>query len=233
MVKWQSGLVAIVSVQLFMAQAPAAPTNLRINPAPVTQLFPMSWNDPVFANVANSSPLSLNNQNASNRSITTIGSAASVQCTSCTIDHIRIDAAEGVRASGGDMTAEWMWIQATGVPGDHADGWQCYGSGGNITVRNTTFRMPGAANATAGFFAADNWTGVHTFDHVLFWGGPYGLRLNVDGGRSASLNHVYFVTGSFTYAAFLIDIPITSWQNVYWATIVNGKLVVGNPIPRP
>ena len=47
------------------------------------------------------------------------------------------------------------------------------------------------------------------------------------------MKDVYFVEGSFVWNAFLIDIPILQSDNVCWATIVNGQLVVGAAIPRP
>src|SRR5690606_20518791 len=122
---------------------------------------------------------------------------------------------------------------ATGVGSDHADGLQCYspGSTGVVTVKNTTFKTGGSS--TAGYFSADNWRGEHIFENVLFWGGNHGLRINSDGGSSARLKNVYFVRGSFQYAAFQIDVPILQWENVRWVTIENGRLVMGEEIARP
>jgi hypothetical protein len=70
-------------------------------------------------------------------------------------------------------------------------------------------------------------------------GGNYGLRIPADGGSSVKLKNVYFVKDSFLYGAFLFDevsgkkVPIQQWENVYWVTIQNGKMVIGSPIPKP
>jgi len=137
-----------------------------------------------------------------------------------------------VRASGGNVNVNWSYVETQGVPGDHADGLQCYGSGGNITVKNTTFRSHNN-DATAGYFAADGWQGTHTFEDVLFWGGPYGMAIYQAGGV-VSMKNVYFVSGSFGYGAFNFKgVTFSKWENVRWATIVDGKLVAGALIPQP
>lgn len=203
--------------------------------------MPLSWNDPAFANVTNSGPLTLSGGAVrSNLSITQDGSLASVCCGSFTLNNVRISSREGIRAGGGDINLNWVWVEAKGVSGDHADGLQCYGPGstGVLTVKNSTFRAYND-NATAGYFAADNWQGSHRFENVLFWGGPFGLRIPYDGGTAVYMKNVYFVKDSFMYSAFLFDenssghIPILQWENVRWVTIVNGKLVLGDSIPKP
>jgi hypothetical protein len=76
---------------------------------------------------------------------------------------------------------------------------------------------------------------------VLFWGdgtGQFGLRIPYDGGSGVSLKNVYFVQGSVG-TPFQFDvvggkrIPLLKWENVRWATVQNGKLVLGNLIPKP
>lgn len=197
--------------------------------------MPLSWNDPAFANVTTSNALILSGGAVrSSLSITQDGNQASVQCTSCTLNNVRISSREGVRCTSGNLNLNWVWVEAQGVSGDHADGLQCYspGSTGTNVIKNTTFRAYNH-DATAGYFSADNWKGSHVFENVLFWGGPFGLRINSDGGTSVSLKNVYFVQNSFLYDAFLIQAPIIQWENVRWATIVNGQLVLGNAIPKP
>jgi len=210
------------------------PGELPPPPPPSSQLFPMSWNDPMFADVATSSAVNLRNGAVrSNLSITDSGNIASVVGGSFTLNTSRISSREAIRADGGDIQINWVWAEAKGIGDDHADVLQCYGPGsrGDITVRNTTFRAYNQA-ATAGYFAADNWNGIHRFENVLFWGGPFGLRLNSDGGDGVYMKNVYFV-GPFMWAPFQIQVPILQWENVYHATIQNGQLVVGDPIPRP
>jgi hypothetical protein len=140
-----------------------------------------------------------------------------------------------VRIVKGGVTIEGSWLEAQGISGDHADVLQCYGGGGQDNrLTNTTVRAY-SSNATAGFFAADDCAGSHYFENVLFWGGPFGLRVNSDGanGGGVYLKNVYFVQGSFGYSPFRIEVPILQWENVRWATIQNGQLVEGATIPRP
>jgi len=207
-----------------------------------TSAIPISWNDPAFAKVVNSASLSLGNgATKSNLSITDNSGDAAIVCNgSCNLDHIRISAREGIRCTTGTLNIESMWIEVKGQPSDHADGLQCYspGSKGTNTVKNTTFRSY-TNDATAGYWSADNWKGSHHFENVLFWGGPYGLRIPYDGGSEVYLKNVYFVQGSFGAGPFLFDanssghIPILQWDNVRWATVVNGQLVLGAQIPKP
>lgn len=238
------GLLCALSLFTSSAGAIEPPTNLRIGtpsppppapPPPTAGSMPLSWAAPAFANVTNSGPLNLSGGVVrSNLSITQNGSIASVCCGSFTLNNVRISSAEGVRAGGGDINLNWVWVEAKGVSGDHADALQCYGPGstGVITVKNSTFRAYNN-DATAGYFAADNWKGSHRFENVLFWGGPFGLRINADGGTAAYLKNVYFVKDSFRWSPLLIEVPILQWENVRWATIQNGQLVPGDAIPRP
>lgn len=160
-------------------EPPAGEPPANSPPSPTGAPVPLSWDDPVFANVVSSGPLRLNGGAVrSNLSIEDDNGDYSVGAGSFTLNYVRIYSREGIRAGGGDINLNWVWVEADArnYPGDHADGLQCYGPGnsGTITVKNSTFRAY-SGNATAGYFAADNWRGNHLFENVLFWGGPYGL----------------------------------------------------------
>ncbi len=174
------GLLCAMPLFTSSAGAIEPPQNLRIGtpppppppPQPTAGSMPLSWGDSAFANVTNSEPLNLSGGAVrSNLSITQDGSSASVCCGSFTLNNVRISSSEGIRAGGGDINLNWVWVEAKGLPGDHADSFQCYGPGstGVITVKHSTFRAYNN-NATAGYFAADNWQGSHHFENVLFWG---------------------------------------------------------------
>ena len=205
--------------------------------------IPLSWNDPLFSDNVNSGSVTVpKGGTLSNVSITQTGSIASVVLAGgATLDDIRISSREGVRIGGsGNITINDAWIEATGQSGDHADGIQAYapGSSGTVTITNTTI-VAHPSNATAGMFVADAYTGTFTFDNVVFYGGPYGLRIANDGPGEdyVSLTDVYFV-GPFNYGALLFQevnapIHITHWENVRYATIENGVLVPGALIPPP
>jgi len=203
---------------------------------------PLSWNDPIFNGVTTSSSITVKNGGSvSYKSITDTGSTASIVGQgSFTLDHVRINSREGVRIGGdGDMVINNSYIETTGVGSDHADGIQAYspGSSGNLTITNTTIVSHNNA-ATAGLFIADNYGGTVTLNNVVFEGGPYALRVHADSQDvSLALKDVYFV-GPFGYDPFLIgeyggDIHITQWENVRYATIVNGVLVPGELIKSP
>jgi Ca2+-binding RTX toxin-like protein len=205
--------------------------------------IPLSWSDPLFGDNVNSGSVTVpKGGSLSNVSITQTGSTASVVLAGgATLDDIRISSREGVRIGGsGNITINDAYIEATGQPGDHADGIQAYapGSSGTVTITNTEI-VAHSSNAAAGMFVADYYTGTFTFDNVVFYGGPYGLRINNDGPGEdyVSLTNVYFV-GPFGYGAFLLQevnaqIHITHWENVRYATIENGVLVPGALIPPP
>ena len=206
--------------------------------------IPLSWNDPMFGDNTDSSNVTLGNgASLSNVSITDTGPVASVYGAGgpFTMSDVRINSEEGVRiASGGNINISNSYIETTGVGGDHADGIQAYAPGavGNVTITNTAI-VSHNQSATAGFWSADGYSGTFTFNNVMFEGGPYGLRIAADTGNDyISLNNVYFVKGSFAYDAFLFqenggNIHITEWNNVRYATIVNGQLVPGDTDPSP
>ncbi|WP_213287244.1 Ig-like domain-containing protein [Bradyrhizobium sp. sGM-13] len=218
--------------------------------------IPLNWNDPSFSDNTNSGFVNMANPGTlSNTSITKAGGASvavGVRYTgsgSFTLDDVRMQGTEGVDIfSGGDVYVNNSYIDTTGAAGDHADGIQIYAPGtkGNLTVTNTTI-VSHNQNATAGVFVADDRLGGdYTFNNVVFDGGPFGLRINADAGAghtyNVALKDVYFIQDSFGSAPFLIYVPpgyegatlnITQWDNVRWATIVDGQLVPGNLIPPP
>lgn len=124
---------------------------------------------------------------------------------------------DGIRLAGtGNSLYEDFCITGISKDGDHSDGIQSYGAqNSNITLRRGIITMP-SSNATAGVFAADGVTGSITIDSVLFIGGPYGIRINSDGGGPIAMRNVRFRKGSFGAAPFSIapNIRITEWTNV-------------------
>jgi hypothetical protein len=204
--------------------------------------IPLSWNDPMFSGVTSSGSVVLRDGGTvSNKSITDSGDIASVLgYGSFTVDGVRINSTEGVRIGGsGDIVINNSYIETKGGSGDHADGIQAYDPGGtgNVTITNTTI-VSHNDNATAGMFIADDYNGTFTFNNVVFQGGPFGLRFAADDkDLTVALKDVYFV-GPFEYNPLLFekvnaDIHITQWDNVRYATIVNGELVPGNLINAP
>jgi hypothetical protein len=204
--------------------------------------IPLSWNDPIFSGVTTSGPVVVKDGGTlSNRSITdTSGATSIVGGGSFTLDTVRVSSREAVRiGGGGDITINNSYLETTGLAGDHADGIQAYspGSSGNVTITNSTI-VSHNQNATAGLFIADNYGGTVTLNNVVFEGGPIGLRIAADNQDiTVSLKDVYFV-GPFQYDPLLIqeiaaNIHITQWENVRYATIVNGQLVPGALIASP
>lgn len=204
--------------------------------------IPLSWNDPLFSDNASSGSVTLKDGGTlSNKSITTTGDLASVVGSgSFTLDDVRINSGEGVRIGGsGDIVINNSYIETTGQSGDHADGIQAYDPGGtgNVTITNSAI-VSHNNNATAGMFIADSYSGTFTFNNVMFEGGPFGLRIAADAKDIyVSLTDVYFV-GPFMYDALLFQevnahIHITHWENVRYATIVNGELIPGALIAPP
>lgn len=221
------------------ARDPTAPPTL--DPVPRPADVPLSFNDPVFANVTSGTSRITLSSGSSRTDLSIVENSGEPTITcggSCALTRVRIQSREGVRCNNGNINLTWVYITATAVGADHTDGLQCYapGSTGTVTVKNSTFKM-GSANA--GYFSADNWQGSHVFENVLFEGGNFGLRIPADGGSSVSLKNVYFVRGSFLYGPFLFDvvkgrrINIAQWENVRWASWHGDQLVLGEPIRRP
>jgi hypothetical protein len=212
------------------------------DPVPTTAGVPLSFNDAAYSN-ATSGPSRIILPPGSSRtdlSIVENSGDPTITCNgSCNLTRVRIQSREGIRCRSGSINLTWVYISATGVGSDHADGLQCYAPGltGTVTVKNSTFKMAGVT--TAGYFSSDNWLGSHVLENVLFEGGSYGLRIPADGGSSVSLKNVYFVRGSFRYGPFLFDaihgrrINIAQWENVRWVSWRGDQLVLGELIPRP
>ena len=207
-------------------------------------LCPLGPSDPVFANVTTSSPVSgLNSGEILDaKSIFDYSGNPSISGSAYTLNRVRIKSRECVRVNGtGDIHLNWVWAEAVGFADDHADAVQCFaqGSTGSVTDTHSTFRAHAFATTSA-YFSADNYLGDHIFNHVLFWGGPIGLRIHCDGGRYLSLDDVYFVTEEGGYPYLLnygncggAGVIVTQWTNVFNATIVNDALVVGAALPPP
>ena len=211
---------------------------------PSSDAIPLSFNDPIFTNMTTSGDVKVpDGGSLSNRSISGPTISASITALgAATITKCRVDSQEAVRVGGsGLVRIDQSWLEAKGVAGDHADVIQAYapGSTGTIHVTNSTIRAYNQ-DATAGLFVADNWTGTVRLENVVFWGGPFGLRLHSDVGGDVHvyLKDVYFV-GPFLYEPFLLSgyggtsVIIHQWENVRSATIVNGALVAGAAIPAP
>lgn len=213
--------------------------------------IPMSFNDPIFANVVDSGALNLtNNQSISDLSI--IGSNGDPVVdtnglNNCT--RIRIQAREGWRiggSNGGGVVLNQCWTEVDGIADDHADGLQTYPGGGPgiLTVNNSTFRAYRDADTSGvgsvGFFVADGWYGTITLNNVLFWGGQRSFDIAADQATiTLDLKDVFFVgpfetgTDGIDIGEFGGQINITRWENVRNATIVDGVIVPGSLISQP
>jgi hypothetical protein len=207
-----------------------------------TAAVPLNFNDRIYAKVTNGTSRIKLSSGSSRIDVSIIENSGepTITCNgSCDLTRVRIQSREGIRCIAGNINLTWVYIAATGLDGDHADGVQCYspGSTGTVTVKNSTLRVSGSS--TAGYFSADDWRGAHVLENVLFEGGGYGLRIPADGGSSVSLKNVYFVRGSFQYGPYAFDpvngrrINIIQWENVRWASWKGDQLVLGDLIPRP
>src|ERR1035437_7315589 len=105
--------------------------------------IPLTWNEPLFSGLTNSSPVEIQDGGTlSNYSTTDNGPIASVLLDgSATLNDVRINSDEGVRIGGsGNINISNSYITTTGLPGDHADSIQAYDPGGigNVTITNST-----------------------------------------------------------------------------------------------
>jgi len=206
--------------------------------------IPLSWDDPRFnQSITRGTTTMSKGQNYSNKSWEESSGNPTVTCNGNNVlDTCRIKSREAVRIGGsGTFDYQNCYFEAQGQGADHADTIQAYspGSRGTLVMRNTCVRAYNQA-ATAGLFIADNWTGTVDLQDVVFWGGPFGLRVHPDtgGDNILKLRNVFFV-GPFGYAPYnLEDVQghrniIELWENVCEATIQNGVLVPGSPLARP
>ena len=248
-------LLKTAATGLFVAAAPAIirPSDAQIlqfsgRPTPSTPSgIPLAWNAPQFSGNTPSSPVTLTSgQTLSNRSFT--GSAAPGQSSSIimnnntSIINCNVDSDECVRIKDGNYTIQDCYLEATGIPGDHADTIQCYNGGPARFIINITRSCVVAHNddATAGLFAADDCTGDMFITDVVFWGGPFGMKINADVGGDTRLwlNRVYFVgpfgTAPYTFLDYMGgQVLVQQWDDVYNATIVGGVLIPGSPLAPP
>lgn len=224
-----------------------------------THRFPYSFNDTqFFSNVTTVAPFQLSCQTRTDLSVVTYTEPAAIvnNCGSgtSTINRVRLggdlaangNVREGYRCTGsGTMNIQNSWLEAKGSGDDHADVLQCYDPNNSPTatlnVSNTTIRGYNTA-ATAGLFVADAYSVDVHLDNVLFWGGPFGLRIHTD-GRPGKLyaNNVCFYGNSASDHSFgtgpILMNPypptIVEWNNVNWCTIDNGVLTVRGAIAKP
>lgn len=206
-------------------------------------VIPASFNDAMFTGMSEgTAPIFLaDGEDISNVSIEEFsGDSTVVFGTGGSMTLCRVNSRECVRISEGTVVIDKCYLEATGQGDDHADTIQIFaiGGSGDVTVTNTHLVAHDTA-ATAAFLVGDSWSGSISFDNVIFHGGPYSLVVFADPGCTInlSLNNVYFV-GPFGFGPFNIEevgggIINLTWTNVYEATIVDGVVVPGDPIPSP
>jgi hypothetical protein len=167
-----------------------------------------------------------------------------------TLNYCRMRTREGPREAGGSNqvhTLNWCFIQNYMVPGDHSDGIQAYGAGGNpkpiLRLRNTHMQNDGGHCSV---FAADGVQLHVDLEDVLFTvinNGQFGLRLHDDQGGGAitlRMKNVYFQQSGWANDALLINytsgtkpVKVTEWTNVRWCTLANGVFTPGALIAQP
>jgi hypothetical protein len=242
----QSGSGVNSGTVILVAKDAAVPPDPVPPDPPSVGTIPMSFNDPMFTNMAETTSQVWcgTGENASHKSVTgpASGDVSFGGSGNNNFDYCRCDGREGLHVGGaGYFNVTNCWIQATGQGLDHADGIQAYAPGkrGTLKVRNSTMKVNNTS-ATAGVFIADDWTGTIDIQDCMIWGGPYGLRVHPDvgGDNDVYLKNVYFV-GPFAFGPiYLSDVlghvnHIRKWENVRNATIENGVLKPGWPIKPP
>lgn len=216
---------------------------------PSVNKIPLTFDDPLFnRNLSTASPVIVAiGESISHRTIEEYVSALSstLDFKGDTVGEVlSISSRECVRISGsGDVTLRWCYFNAIGneAEGDHADTVQIFAVGGRgdtVTLENCTVEA-GEIAATAGMFCADDWGGTIVLRKTVFKGGPYGLKVTADPTCEIDLylEDVYFV-GPFVSGPYVFQnnsgtVLIKQWDNVRWATIVDGELVPGDLIPAP
>ncbi|MGB7565442.1 MAG: bluetail domain-containing putative surface protein [Prochlorococcaceae cyanobacterium] len=220
-------------------------------PAPSSgNRIPLFWNDPIFVSMAErtSTYVVPPGGTASNVSINSFDREGStvVADGGATIERFRVRAREGFRGGSGEQYLNQMYIEINGTD-THADALQMYrpGSTGRVTLTNSYFRLnPPSTNpyvhlGNAAYWSANDWRGAHVFQNVLLAGGSYSLKIPGDGGTSISLKDVYFLRNSSAYGPFWfpevngVRPAIVRWENVRYASLENGQLVIGDLIPQP
>lgn len=176
-----------------------------------------------------------------------------------TLEQCRTRWREGPRvamASGATLNFNECFLSAIGNdPTDHADAIQCYGTGGTVNLTNTCLRSYSDAEAKSllgsqatgsdAFRWADFSSGSVNFTNVLVLGGGRGITINQDDSvTNIAFENVYIVSigdgfaGSGFYKMRFDDTfggarTFSKWINVCSATIVDGVIVPGAPIPQP
>jgi len=224
------------------AQAPKAPTNVRITtgstsppPPPPTGSIPSGWDDARFNNNVSigSSPYA-SNFTKDHFDIIDSSGDPSLGCQKFTAQFFRIQSREGVRVCGGDVLIEDFYIKVNGLSGDHADGIQHYigeagttlkdrngNAGYQLIARRGVIEINGTC--TAGLFSADGSKGRIWLEDVKFItnSGCKGLRVNYDGGGPVSCVRCVFQN------APQVDSSVDVWEN---NTMLNGSPVSA---PKP
>lgn len=232
------------------------PTGPAVSPPPVTPPpavanfgIPISgWNDLSFVNMTErTSPVTVGaNQTVSGLSIDVrgqTGAPAAIDIGSTgSMRRCRIRANEGIRVSDGARLIEGCFVEVTATS-THSDSLQAYNPGatGTITLRNSWLcNIPGTHEAgNAAYWSAADWRGNHILENVLLSGGGFNLRIPGDGGTSMSLTNVFFEEGTGVLGTLWFPevngrrCRIDKWENVRFARIVNGSLVLGAFIPKP
>lgn len=207
----------------------------------MSAFFPTAFDDPLFTGMTESAePIEiLDGESLSRKSVVydDLNWPTFFFEGSGALDHCRANTRECVRLVHGTVDIDWCYLEATGLPpDDHADVIQVYGpgEGGTWNISHTTIRAHNE-DSTAGLFVADDTTSHVTLDHVLFWGGPFGLSIEGDGNPcTVAMNHVYFVRDSFGYQPFAFeDTSIIQWTNVFLCDVVDGDVTNLEAIEPP
>lgn len=216
-------------------------------PVPPADYIPMTFNDPIFARNSTAAVprVILAGGSVSYWSIEeyTESQAAAFIFQDNTQGSFLAGLSRETVRMGGNTTIQYAYVEAIGEPGGHADTIQVYSPGTRgktINIRNTYVKGHNT-DATAGFFCSDDWGGAVNFENVVFDGAPYGCRVDASPGCRIELTfkNVYFIEGSFGFGDFIFQevgtgtIAILEWDNVRYATVVDGVVVPGALIPQP
>jgi hypothetical protein len=242
--RWMSALAVL---PFLLASAPGA-----------EPIAPLSWDDPVFNGAT---PIEGDHYLFGGETLSYVECDQPTVNFACvimnwpvgfgvaTLTHARIRSNEGIRRrgfAGSESVIEWVYVEITSFPGNHADGIQHEGGHSPATISHSYIKMNPGSGQTAGLFAADGTTGHLQLDHVVFDGAPRGMVAACDGATSVGMNHVYFINGSFDTAGYHLNAgmfteptcngtgwTLTQWDNVWNADIVDGELVPTDEIPPP
>jgi hypothetical protein len=241
--------VAFLATSPVVTPPPVTPPPVTPPPSGTNFGIPIGgWNDPSFVNMTErTSSVSVgSNQTVSNQSINILGQSGAWAAIDIggtgTLRNCRIRCNEGIRVGDGARLIEGCYVETTATS-THSDSLQAYSPGatGTITLRNSWLcTIPGShPSGNSAYWAANDWRGNHILENVLLSGGAFSLRIPGDGGNSMSLTNVFFEEGTPAFGQLWFpDVngrrcTIVKWENVRFARIVNGQLVLGAAIPRP